>query len=190
MGAGDQFAVENARPWRWVLGMLMSEMIGARPLGEFAHWRVVLRDPGPGTWIDNGFDVKDVDPGPIRVTAKDDSLIPISGDVLFDTDKSNIKPEANTALEQAAAAIKAKIGPRLRFVLINGHTDATGPAGYNQKLSEQRAEAVGDWFVKRKYLDASVIRTQGFGKTQPIAPNTTTEGRAKNRRVEIHLINS
>ncbi len=119
-----------------------------------------------------------------------DLLIRISGDVLFDIDKSNIKPEANTALEKAAADIKARTGPRLRYVLINGHTDATGSADYNQRLSEARAKAAADWFVTRKYLERSKIRTQGFGKTQPLSPNTDEPGRAKNRRVELHIVNS
>jgi outer membrane protein OmpA-like peptidoglycan-associated protein len=135
-------------------------------------------------------DIITSDPGPVRVTANDDSLIRISGDVLFDTDKSNIKPEANAALEKAAADIKARIGPRLRYVLINGHTDATGSADYNQRLSEARAKAAADWFVTRKYLERAKIRTQGFGKTQPLSPNTDEPGRAKNRRVELHIVNS
>ena len=73
--------------------------------------------------------------------------------MLFDTDKSYIKPEANVALEKAAADIKARTGPRLRYVLINGHTDATGSADYNQRLSEARAKAAADWFV-----DAQISR--------------------------------
>jgi outer membrane protein OmpA-like peptidoglycan-associated protein len=190
MGAGDKFTVENANPWRWVLPMLIGEMLGARPLHETTQWRVVLRDPGPGTWIDNGFDIKDSDPDPVRVTANDDSLVTISASVLFDTDKSNLKPEANAALETAATAIKAKTTPRLKYVLINGHTDGTGTAQYNQRLSELRAKAVADWFFKRKYLNESNTRTQGFGKTQPIAPNTNGPDRAKNRRIEIYVVNS
>jgi outer membrane protein OmpA-like peptidoglycan-associated protein len=165
-------------------------MLGGRPLHELAQWRVVTRDPGPGTWIDNGFDIPGPDSKPVRVTANDDSLIMISSGVLFDIDKSDLKPEADAALETAAAAIKAKTGPRLRYVLINGHTDGTGPAHYNQRLSESRAKAVADWFFARKYLNESNTRTQGFGKTSPIAPNTDELGRAKNRRVEIHLVNS
>jgi outer membrane protein OmpA-like peptidoglycan-associated protein len=190
MGAGDKFTVENARPWRWVLPMLIGKMLGARPPHEITHWRVVMRDPGPGTWIDNGFDIATPDPEPVRVTANDDSLVMISGDVLFDIDKSSLKPDANAALEKAAAAIKAKTSPRLKYILIDGHTDTTGPEGYNERLSELRAKAVADWFFARKYLDESNTRTNGFGKTQPIAPNTDAPGRAKNRRVEIRLMYS
>jgi outer membrane protein OmpA-like peptidoglycan-associated protein len=189
MGAGDKFTVENARPWNWALYMLIDKMLGGRPLPELALWRVVTRDPGPGKWIDNGFDIKGADLKPVRVTVNDDSLIMISGNVLFDVNKSDIKADANAALETAAAAIKAKTGPRLRYVLINGHTDATGPTDFNQRLSDLRAKAVADWFFARKYLDESKTRTQGFGKTRPIAPNTDAPNRAKNRRVEIHLVN-
>jgi outer membrane protein OmpA-like peptidoglycan-associated protein len=191
MGAGQAFSSENARPWLWALYTLLDKLLDKpEPITEKAKWRVVMTDPGPGRWIDNGLDIITSDPGPVRVTANDDSLIRISGDVLFDTDKSNIKPEANAALEKAAADIKARIGPRLRYVLINGHTDATGSADYNQRLSEARAKAAADWFVTRKYLERAKIRTQGFGKTQPLSPNTDEPGRAKNRRVELHVVNS
>ena len=192
MGAGDKFTIDNASPWRWALSMLIGKMIGGRPLSEYAQWRVVMRDPGPGSWIDNGFDVQEQEPVavPVRITANDDSLITISGDVLFDINKWNLKPEANAVLEQAAAAIKAKTGPRLRSILINGHTDDTGSQDFNQPLSESRAKAVADWFFSHKYLKESNTRTQGFGKTQPRAPNTDAAGRAKNRRVEIYLVNN
>ncbi len=135
--------------------------------------------------------VTDQPEGPKYVTASDDALVAVlDGDVLFDFDKSVLKPGANAVLERTAATIKAKSGPRLRAVLFNGHTDGTGDASYNVGLSERRARTVADWFVARGYLPRSITRIQGFGKTQPIAPNTVAAGRAKNRRVEIYLLNS
>jgi outer membrane protein OmpA-like peptidoglycan-associated protein len=129
------------------------------------------------------------EPEPIRITAKDDSFVVVlTGDVLFDFNKADLKPAADRPLEQAW--IKIKANPRRRLIYINGHTDSVGDDGYNMRLSEQRARAVAQWFFRRGYLTPSVVRPQAFGKSQPVAPNTTAEGRAKNRRVEIHLSNN
>jgi outer membrane protein OmpA-like peptidoglycan-associated protein len=128
-------------------------------------------------------------PKPIRVTAPDDSFVAVlADDVLFDFNKAVLKPVADRPLEQAWTKIKAS--ERRRLVYINGHTDSVGGEGYNMRLSEQRAEAVAQWFIRRGYLTPAVVRPQGFGKSQPIAPNATTQGRAKNRRVEIYLSNN
>ncbi len=67
---------------------------------------------------------------------------------------------------------------------VEGHTDATGRDDYNQKLSEDRAGSVRDYLVEQKVSEDS-ITAKGFGKTRPVAPNDTAEGRRKNRRVEI-----
>jgi len=137
------------------------------------------------------FGINDRLEDPVKIIAKDDSFIVVlNGDVLFDVDKWALKPEAHAALQRAAATIKSKSGPRLRSVLINGYTDSTGDAAYNMGLSEQRAKTVADWFFARGDLSRANTRIQGFGKTQPIAPNTDAAGRAKNRRVEIYLVNN
>jgi outer membrane protein OmpA-like peptidoglycan-associated protein len=129
------------------------------------------------------------DTEPIRITAKDDSFVVVlTGDVLFNFNKADLKATADRPLEQAWTKIKAN--PRRRLIYINGHTDSVGDDGYNMRLSEQRAQAVAQWFFRRGYLTPSLVRPQGFGKSQPVAPNTTAEGRAKNRRVEIFLSNN
>jgi OOP family OmpA-OmpF porin len=116
---------------------------------------------------------------------KDDSFVIIlQGDVLFDFDKSVVKPEADKQLTQAAAMIQS--ARRVASViLINRHTDNVGKDDYNMALSQRRARAVADWFISRKYLPRGAIKTQGFGKTQPVQSNNDAAGRAKNRRVEI-----
>ena len=116
MGAGDKFTVDNASPWRWALSMLIGKMIGGRPLSEYAQWRVVMRDPGPGSWIDNGFDVQEQEPVavPVRITANDNSLITISGDVLFDINKWNLKPEANAVLEAGGGCDQSQDWPPVK----------------------------------------------------------------------------
>ena len=73
-----------------------------------------------------------------------------------------------------------------RNVLIEGHTDATGPASYNQQLSMQRAAAVRDELVSSG-VDASRVRASGLGETFPVATNSTEAGRQLNRRVEVVL---
>ena len=67
-----------------------------------------------------------------------------------------------------------------------GHTDSKGSESYNQGLSERRAQAVTALLVAAG-VDASIIDTSGMGETQPVASNDTEEGRARNRRVEVHV---
>jgi OOP family OmpA-OmpF porin len=71
-------------------------------------------------------------------------------------------------------------------IVVEGHTDSIGSDAYNMKLSRQRAEAVKRYLVGHGTA-ASRITTEGFGKGQPVASNATAEGRAQNRRVEIHV---
>lgn len=101
--------------------------------------------------------------------------------VLFDFDSYKIKPGAYPMLNEAVIIMKEN--PQLK-VEVDGHTDSTGPAAYNMKLSEERAKAVKAYFVDHG-IDAKRITTKGFGLTKPVASNDTKEGRAKNRRVEL-----
>lgn len=129
--------------------------------------------------------------GPTRITVSDDYMVAVlSGDVLFDFDKAILKPAAEPVLHQAVATIRAKTTPRLRAILINGHADSTGGPVHNEKLSEARAAAVAKWFTSRNLFPQSLLRPQGFGESQPRFPNTSSENRAKNRRVEIFMLNS
>jgi outer membrane protein OmpA-like peptidoglycan-associated protein len=110
--------------------------------------------------------------------------IALSADVLFDFDKSIIKPEGKTALEQLITQLKGKT---FELIAVTGHTDWIGTEEYNQKLSVRRALAVRDYLLARG-IDAKRIFAQGKGKTQPVADNRTTQGRAKNRRVMVELV--
>ena len=71
-------------------------------------------------------------------------------------------------------------------MVIEGHTDSTGPDGYNQGLSERRAEAVQGYLVDHG-VSPSNLSTVGYGEAQPVADNSTREGRALNRRVELRV---
>jgi outer membrane protein OmpA-like peptidoglycan-associated protein len=114
--------------------------------------------------------------------------IALSADVLFDFDKSDIKPEAAEALKQVAALVREHPNQPVR---IEGHTDSKGSDGYNQALSEDRALSVKDWLVEEEGLEGGDFETIGFGESQPAAPNELPDGsddpgcRQKNRRVEI-----
>ena len=110
-------------------------------------------------------------------------LISNMGDVLFQTGKYELKPEARERLAKVSGILLAY--PTLK-ISIEGHTDAVGTDDYNQRLSEQRAEAVRDYFVQQGVTE-NTVTARGFGKTQPIAANDTPDGRQRNRRVELVL---
>lgn len=109
-------------------------------------------------------------------------VITLSGSVLFASNKSELLPAAQDRLNQVTEALMAS--SKERKLTIEGHTDAQGSSSHNQKLSQQRAEAVRAYIISRGY-PADLITAQGIGKEKPIANNANAEGRANNRRVEI-----
>jgi len=111
--------------------------------------------------------------------------ISLKSSVLFDFDKSVLKPEATEELHQAALKIKEFSNVR---IIIEGHTDNFGTDAYNLDLSRRRAAAVKDYFVSQEGMEESGIESSGFGESRPIASNDTEESRAKNRRVEIIIL--
>jgi OmpA-OmpF porin, OOP family len=121
-------------------------------------------------------------PAPVPVAAA--SKVTYAADAFFDFDKSVLKPEGKAKLDDLAAKVK---GINLEVIVAVGHTDATGPDGYNQKLSIARSEAVKAYLVS-KGIEKSRVYTEGKGETQPVADNKTKEGRAQNRRVEIEVV--
>lgn len=102
-------------------------------------------------------------------------------DVLFDFGKYDLKPDAKIKLAKLAGIIQAHPGLNLA---IEGHTDNIGSDEANMKLSQQRADTVHDFLVQQG-LGADTVTAVGMGKTDPVADNSTNEGRQKNRRVEI-----
>jgi OOP family OmpA-OmpF porin len=100
--------------------------------------------------------------------------------VYFDTGQAVIR--GTYAMNEALAVLKAN--PNLT-VEVYGHTDSTASSDYNQKLSEARAKAVRDYLINQG-VQPERIQAKGFGETRPIASNETEEGRALNRRVELH----
>jgi outer membrane protein OmpA-like peptidoglycan-associated protein len=103
-------------------------------------------------------------------------------DILFETGKANLKEELKLNLAEIAAILKSLLSESK--IEIEGHTDNVGSAATNQKLSEQRANAVMQYLVERG-VDQKQLKAVGYGLTKPIADNKTKEGKAKNRRVEL-----
>ena len=100
----------------------------------------------------------------------------------YDTDRSEIRPQFARDLDALAAIlIKNNIG-----IYIDGHTDWIGSEQYNMGLSERRATGVEN-YLRDRGVDAQLLKSRGYGEVRPIADNTTTQGRAMNRRVEIEL---
>lgn len=110
------------------------------------------------------------------------TVVTLSGSVLFASGKSKLLPAAASRLRQVADALLAG-DPNATFV-VEGHTDSTGDPALNQRLSEERANAVRDFLID-KGVPAGRIEARGQGSTQPVADNSTAEGRANNRRVEL-----
>lgn len=106
----------------------------------------------------------------------------LEGDVLFDSGKAQLRPEAEKALEKVAVVLGQF---PTAVVLIEGHTDSKGKPAVNLDLSEKRAVAVEGFLKKHTELSGIHFTTRGLGETKPIAPNDTDEGRQQNRRVEI-----
>jgi outer membrane protein OmpA-like peptidoglycan-associated protein len=104
--------------------------------------------------------------------------------ILFDTDKSALKAEAQSNLQKLAASLQNN--PETN-ILIVGHTDNTGSDAHNMDLSIQRAQSVKS-YIAAQNVPASRLQTSGKGETEPIADNTTVDGRSKNRRVEIVIV--
>jgi outer membrane protein OmpA-like peptidoglycan-associated protein len=108
-------------------------------------------------------------------------LVVNMGDVLFDFGKYDLRPEAREKLARLSGIILGHLGLNLG---IEGHTDNVGSDEVNQKLSEQRAQAVRSYLIEQGLAQTN-ITAQGFGKTSPVADNSTIDGRQRNRRVEI-----
>ncbi|WP_128891541.1 OmpA family protein [Erythrobacter sp. HKB08] len=125
----------------------------------------------------SGVDVTEVDDGSAI-------LVNLPDGVTFDVGSYTIKPAFRDTLDSVAESL---VRYPDSLVDVYGHTDSTGSESFNQRLSEQRAEAVANYLSSRGVRSAR-IRWQGFGETAPIADNSTESGRALNRRVEIKII--
>ena len=122
-------------------------------------------------------------PAPKPAAEPEYRKISLSSGASFKLGGSTLNAEGKAAV---AALLKEFDGEIIEAVIVEGHTDDRGPASFNQKLSEKRAEAVKAELIANG-VDASLIKTIGYGESKPVASNDTREGRAKNRRVEIKV---
>ncbi len=117
----------------------------------------------------------------LQAVKSERGLVITLGDVLFDTNKSDLRSGALFTIDKLVAFLTEYPD---RKVMIEGFTDSRGAEDYNQRLSERRALAVRDALVS-KGIDADRIVTRGYGESFPVASNDTAEGRQRNRRVEV-----
>ena len=121
------------------------------------------------------------------------TVFTLSADVLFDFDKSNIRPDAESALQQLSDAIAERFPNEP--LQIHGHTDSKGTDEYNIDLSDRRAASVQQWLSVHANISPSRMTLQGHGEHQPVADNAHADGsdnpmgRQLNRRVEIVVLN-
>jgi outer membrane protein OmpA-like peptidoglycan-associated protein len=118
------------------------------------------------------------------VTREGDQLmVTFDSAILFDVDSSALRPASADIVESIAGVLTSY--PETD-ILVMGHTDSTGPAEYNQGLSERRADAVGEALVSHGVASAR-ITSRGYGENSPVADNDTAAGRQENRRVEVDI---
>jgi outer membrane protein OmpA-like peptidoglycan-associated protein len=123
---------------------------------------------------------------PVKGGARlDGDRITLEENVYFATGRDVIQKRSDPLLDNVATIMKAH--PEIGKVRVEGHTDAQGKRAYNVKLSQRRAAAVVKALVKRG-VPAARLAAQGLGPDRPVADNATAEGRAKNRRVELRVV--
>jgi OOP family OmpA-OmpF porin len=125
-------------------------------------------------------EVVNTPPPPQPVSEK----VSFAAEALFDFDKAVVKPDGMAALDDLLARLQ---GMNTEVMIAVGHTDSVGSDAYNNKLSLRRADAVKAYLVS-KGLDQARLYTEGKGESQPVASNSSAEGRAKNRRVTIEVV--
>lgn len=124
-------------------------------------------------------------PAPPPAATVVQNAITISEQVRFETGTAVLHPASDAILAAVASALNEH--PELELVEIQGHTDDTGTPERNQRLSQERADAVARWLVEHGIRPAR-LRTVGYGQARPLADNTSEVGRAQNRRVEFRII--
>ena len=156
-------------------GAAIGAVIGAAGGGAIGHYmdqqEALLRQELEGTGV--------------SVTREGNNIrLNMPGNVTFDTDQSNVRPEFQPVLDSVVKVANKFDKTNLR---VSGHTDSTGSDSYNQRLSEYRALSVKDYLAMRG-VASQRLSSVGYGEGRPIADNGSASGRALNRRVELELI--
>jgi outer membrane protein OmpA-like peptidoglycan-associated protein len=129
-------------------------------------------------------EIENTVPGAEVIKAGEGIIVKFDSGILFDFDKSDLKPQAKTNIQKLVASLNENADTD---ILVIGHTDNVGRAEYNLGLSNRRAASVKSYAVAQG-LSSSRIKTEGKGASEPIASNETEAGRAENRRVEIVIV--
>jgi outer membrane protein OmpA-like peptidoglycan-associated protein len=122
---------------------------------------------------------------PPPVAAVVESAIVISQQVQFETGTAVLRPESDAVLSEVSRVLGEH--PEIELVEVQGHTDDMGPPDLNRRLGQDRAESVVRWLAARG-ADKKRLVAKGYGSDEPIASNSTEEGRAQNRRVEFKIL--
>lgn len=123
-------------------------------------------------------------PEPVPAPMPVDETMALEAATLFDYDKDEVRAVGKVKLNDFAARVASM--SKVDSITVVGHTDSTGSDAYNQNLSERRAASVKNYLVSQG-VSSTAIRTSGMGESQPVADNSTDDGRQQNRRVEISL---
>ncbi|MCB1197773.1 MAG: OmpA family protein [Deltaproteobacteria bacterium] len=129
-------------------------------------------------------ELKKIEAAEVERVAENKINVKFDSGILFDTGSANLKSDATTALTNFADVLKQYPENQLT---IEGHTDSTGSKTLNQQLSEQRAASVKS-LLQGKGVDSTRMVTMGYADSKPVASNAEAQGRAKNRRVEIIIV--
>ena len=124
-------------------------------------------------------------PGGVKEPVIEAQVITLSDadDVLFATNQSDLTPAAKSQLDALMTRLQ---GADVASIKVVGHTDNVGTDAYNQALSERRANSVADYLLSQG-VAPNKVTSEGKGESEPVADNETEEGRAKNRRVDLHI---
>ena len=175
-----------------ILGAIIGNNVGKGGNGELGAVIGGVVGGTAGVLIGNKMDkqaqeIEEEIPGAVVERIDDGIVITFdeNSGVYFDTNKYNINPKSQSSLDNLATILHDYPDTNL---LIVGHTDSSGGDSLNMKLSKNRAYAVTNYFVRTKGLNSSRFTTNWFGETQPKFDNSTSNGRAKNRRVNIVIV--
>lgn len=148
--------------------------------------KLVFRRNGGGGYMEAGrvriFEAEDASGGATIAAQLEATGRAVTQEIHFDFNSAKILPESAAVLEEITAVLEGQSGLEL---IIEGHTDSVGGAEANLDLSRRRADAVKRWLVERHGIAEVRLTTAGYGLTRPIADNSSEEGRARNRRVEL-----
>lgn len=175
-----------------ILGAIIGNNVGKGGNGELGAVIGGVVGGGAGVLIGSKMDkqaqkIEQEIPG-AEVVRVDDGIVVTfdeNSGVYFDTAKYNINTASQSILDKLSNVLKEYPDTD---VLVVGHTDSVGAEEMNMTLSKNRAQSVTNYFVQTKGLSSGRFTTNWFGETAPVADNTTAEGRAKNRRVNLAIV--